>query len=89
LDDGANYENPAPGEQVLLQGVVDCAIVDEDGIIIIDFKTDKVSPENLDMVAESYKLQVKTYGEALSRIYEKPVKAMKLWFFRIKQFVDV
>ena len=33
--------------------------------------------------------KVLIYGEALSRIYEKPVKAMKLWFFRLKRFVDV
>lgn len=89
LDDGTHYENPAPGEQVLLQGVVDCAIVDEDGIIIIDFKTDKVTEDTVDSITESYSLQIKTYGEALSRIYEKPIKAMKLWFFRLKRFVDV
>lgn len=89
LDDAMHYENPAHGEQVLLQGVVDCAIVEADGITIIDFKTDKVTESNVDAVAEGYKLQVRTYGEALSRIYEKPIKAMKLWFFRLKRFVDV
>jgi ATP-dependent helicase/nuclease subunit A len=89
LDDASKYENPAEGEQVLLQGVVDCAIVEEDGITIIDFKTDKVTEETVDAVTEGYKLQVHTYGEALSRIYEKPIKIMKLWFFRLKRFVDV
>ena len=89
LDDAAKYENPAEGEQVLLQGVVDCAILEEDGITIIDFKTDKVGEAHVESAAEGYKLQVKTYGEALSRIYEKPIKAMKLWFFRLKRFVDV
>jgi ATP-dependent helicase/nuclease subunit A len=89
LDDASKYENPAEGELVLLQGVVDCAVVDEDGITIIDFKTDKVTESNVDAVAEGYKLQIHTYGEALSRIYEKPIKAMKLWFFRLKRFVDV
>ena len=89
LDDASKYENPAEGEQVLLQGVVDCAIVDSDGITIIDFKTDKVTEETVAAVTEGYKLQVHTYGEALSRIYEKPIKAMKLWFFRLKRFVDV
>ena len=89
LDDASKYENPAEGEKVLLQGVVDCAIVEEDGITIIDFKTDKVTEETVDAVKEGYKLQVHTYGEALSRIYEKPIKIMKLWFFRLKRFVDV
>ena len=89
LDDAMHYENPAQGEQVLLQGVVDCAILETDGITIIDFKTDKVTDDTVDTMAEGYKLQVRTYGEALSRIYEKPIKAMKLWFFRLKRFVDV
>ena len=69
--------------------MVDCAIVETDGITIIDFKTDKVTDSNVDAVADGYKLQVRTYGEALNRIYEKPIKAMKLWFFRLKRFVDV
>ena len=89
LDDAAHYEGAAAGEQVLLQGVVDCALIEEDGITIIDFKTDKVTEATVDAVAEGYKMQVHTYGEALSRIYEKTVKAMKLWFFRLKRFVDV
>lgn len=89
LDDAAKYENPAEGEHVLLQGVVDCALIEGDGITIIDFKTDKVTEETANAVAEGYKMQVHTYGEALSRIYEKPIKAMKLWFFRLKRFVDV
>jgi ATP-dependent helicase/nuclease subunit A len=89
LDDASKYEHAADGEQVLLQGVVDCAIVDEDGIIIIDFKTDKVTEEDLEAVTNRYRPQVETYAEALSRIYKKPVKASKLWFFRLKRFVDV
>lgn len=64
-------------------------MLEDDGITIIDFKTDKVSESNVESVADGYRLQVKTYGEALSRIYEKPIKAMKLWFFRLKRFVDV
>ena len=89
LDDASKYEHAAAGEQVLLQGVVDCAIVDEDGIIIIDFKTDKVTEADIEAVTKRYRPQVETYAEALSRIYEKPVKASKLWFFRLKRFVNV
>ena len=89
LDDARNYDASVEGEQVLLQGVVDCALIEEDGITIIDFKTDQVHPETVDAVADGYKLQVKTYGEALSRIYEMPIKAMKLYFSRIGQFVEV
>ena len=89
LDDGGKYDPPAPGEQVLLQGVVDCAILDDDGITIIDFKTDRVTETDVEAVSERYSAQVRTYAAAMYRIYEKPIKAVKLWFFRLKRFVDV
>ena len=43
LDDAKHYDKAVSAEQVLLQGVVDCALLEEDGITILDFKTDRVS----------------------------------------------
>jgi ATP-dependent helicase/nuclease subunit A len=89
LDDAANYGAALDGEQVLLQGVVDCALLGEDGITVIDFKTDRVTETTLGQTVEQYRLQVQTYAEALSRIYKMPIKAKKLYFFRLNRFVDV
>jgi len=86
LDDGSHYGDDLSGEQVLLQGVVDCALVEQDGITIIDFKTDRISVDTADAVAERYRPQVETYGEALKRIYELPIKAKYLYFFRLDKF---
>ncbi len=89
LDDARNYDDALEGEQVLLQGVVDCALMEDDGITVIDFKTDYVTEENLDVVVERYRPQVQTYGDALSRIYESKIKAQYLYFFRLNRFVSV
>ena len=89
LDDGSHYGDNLQGEQVLLQGVVDCALLEEDGITVLDFKTDRVTEDTLSDVAQRYVLQVQTYAEALSRIYEKPVKRKYLYFFRLNRFVAV
>ena len=89
LDDGKNYGEGLEGEKVLLQGVVDCALLEEDGITVVDFKTDRVTEDTLAAVVERYRPQVQTYGEALARIFEKPVKAQYLYFFRLDQFVEV
>jgi ATP-dependent helicase/nuclease subunit A len=89
LDDGRNYLPELSGEQVLLQGVVDCAIVDEDGIIILDFKTDRVTSRTAADAAERYRIQIETYADALSRIYELPVKAKYLYFFNINTLWEV
>ena len=89
LDDGRHYDPDLEGEQVLLQGVVDCAIMEDDGITVLDFKTDYITEETLDEVAARYRIQVETYADALRRIYGKPVKAAYLYFFRLGQFVKV
>ena len=76
-------------EQILLQGVVDCALVEEDGITVVDFKTDYVTDETLPEVLMRYRPQVDTYSRALERIYETKVKGTYLYFFHLKRLVAV
>ena len=68
---------------------VDCALLEKDGIVVLDFKTDHVTESTVAAAAERYRLQVQTYAEALSRIYEMPVKAKYLYFFQLGRFVEV
>ena len=89
LDDGSNYGEGLETEKVLLQGVVDCALMEADGITIVDFKTDGVTEDSLAWAVERYRPQVQTYCEAMSRIYEMPVKDQYLYFFRLNRFVKV
>ena len=89
LVDGAQYDPACAGEEILLQGVVDCAIVDDDGIVLVDFKTDYVTEETIDAVASGYRQQVQTYADALRSIYQKEVKEAYLYFFRLNRFVCV
>ena len=89
LDNGEEYGAELEGEQVLLQGVVDCALLEEDGITILDFKTDYVTEDTILESAENYRLQVQTYAHALERIYQKPVQKSYLYFFRLDRFVEV
>ena len=42
LTDAGAYDPAAAGEQVMLQGVVDCFWQEADGIVILDFKTDYI-----------------------------------------------
>lgn len=89
LDDAEKYYENAEGEKILLQGVVDCALIEDDGITVIDFKTDSASEETLDALVVRYGAQVKTYAYALERIYQIPVKAAKLYFFSLNRLVEV
>ncbi len=87
LEDAAQYGDGLAGEKVLLQGVVDCALVEEDGITVIDFKTDRITDEIA--LRQRYADQVRTYADALSRIFDKPVKEKALYLFHTGKFLYV
>jgi ATP-dependent helicase/nuclease subunit A len=72
-----------------VEGVVDCVLLEEDGITILDFKTDRVSGDALMVRAESYRPQVAAYAEAMGRIYQKQIKETLLYFFHTGQFVKM
>ena len=89
LEDAATYDASLAGEEILLQGVVDCAMADEDGITVIDFKTDYVTEETLQDKVQQYQPQVTAYASAMSRIYQLPIKQSLLYFLRLDRFVQV
>lgn len=89
LDDAGGYEPGVNDEKILLQGVVDCALLEEDGITVIDFKTDRVSETSLQAAADGYRSQVFAYANALKRIYRKPIKAVLLYFFEPEKIVSM
>ena len=89
LEDADKFYPEADGEQILFQGVVDCAVFEDDGITVLDFKTDYVTEETLEKVSLKYRSQVVSYANALSRIFNKPIKSAMLYFFALDRFVDV
>ena len=89
LDDAGKYYDDVADEEILLQGVVDLAMVDQDGITVVDFKTDQVNEKSIGAMAEHYRTQVKLYADALSRIYQLPVKNTYLYFFNTNSWVEI
>lgn len=60
-------------ETVLVQGSVDCLVDEDDGFLLIDFKT---SPANPDLEAT----QIRLYALAVQTIFHRPVKEAYLYF---------
>jgi ATP-dependent helicase/nuclease subunit A len=89
LDPGEQYGEGLEGEKVLLQGVVDCAILEEDGITVLDFKTDTVRSDDLNGLLDRYRSQVCAYADALKRIYDMPIKDILIYFFDPEILVSV
>ena len=84
------YPEAGPGEEVLLQGVVDCWFVEEDGTVtVVDFKTDRVSQDGADRRALEYRPQLDAYARALSQAAGLAVKRRCLWFFNIGRTVEL
>lgn len=68
---------PQGGETVLVQGIIDAYFIEDDGLTIVDYKTDRVSDDR--MLTERYRTQLEYYGKALSQITQKPVKELKIY----------
>ena len=71
-------------EYVSVQGVIDAWIDDEDGIILIDFKTDHKSDELTEEAFEQrlkkrYQVQLDYYKQALEQMTKKNVKQVILY----------
>lgn len=78
------------GDRILLQGVVDCCFEDETGALtVVDFKTDRVSGEELTLRAEHYRPQLQAYSAALERVLERPVRRRVLYFLSSGTTVEV
>lgn len=67
------------GEQVLLQGVIDCWFEEDDGIVLVDYKTDSV--REIEEIHQKYDIQVALYAEALEKITKKRVKDKFIYLF--------
>lgn len=74
-------------EMVLIQGIIDVFWVEEDGIVLLDYKTDRV--DSATRLRDMYKEQLDLYAEALERIFPFPVKEKYLYSFRLNQAIEV
>ena len=71
---------PFPAEEtVLIQGIVDVYFEEEDGLVLLDYKTDVIE-EPQDLIRR-YKVQLDYYQEALESLTGKKVKERILYSF--------
>ena len=68
-------------EILLIQGIIDCWFEEEDGIVIVDYKTDHVQKET--ELTERYTTQLDYYERALRQITGKAVKERILYSFAL------
>lgn len=64
-------------ELIIVQGIIDAYIVEDDGISIIDYKTDNVSNESI--LINRYTAQLEYYRKALEQITGNVVKELVIY----------
>ena len=83
IEAGEVYPQEQEGELLLVQGIIDVWFEEEDGLVVLDYKTDQVdSPEEL---TEKYHAQLDYYARALEQLTGKKVKEKIIYSFTLKQ----
>lgn len=86
-----DQEKPmAEGNLTLIQGIIDVFWMEEDGITLLDYKTDRV--QHASELKVRYEAQLKLYEEAVNRVYRgtgQKVKELLLYSFRLGEFVQI
>ena len=76
-------------ETVIVQGIIDMLVKTKEGLVIIDFKTDRVITAEIAERAQLYRRQLELYGKAAETILDENVSAKWLYFFRPGEAVKI
>lgn len=74
-------------EKLRLQGIIDCFFEEDDGIVLLDYKTDYVENGKEKEILDKYRVQIDLYTETLERVIGKKVKERYLYLFGIDKEV--
>lgn len=74
-------------EKVIVQGILDCAFEEDGEIVIIDYKTDRVTSS--EQLRERYAGQLKIYEKAVRECLGKNVKETLLYSFSLETTVKI
>jgi len=67
-------------DTIIVQGIIDLLVKRPDGLQVIDFKTDRITAEEVSERAELYRRQLELYSRAASAILKSKIIAKWLYF---------
>ena len=77
-----------PGsETILVQGIIDAYFEENGGLIILDYKTDRIKKE--EELKERYSLQLDYYGKALYQITGKSISEKLIYSVALKKVIPL
>lgn len=76
-------------ETVLIQGIIDAYFEENDAMILLDYKTDRVPIRNgAEILQKRYQRQLDDYQYALEQILQKKVRQKLIYSFALKTWID-
>jgi ATP-dependent helicase/nuclease subunit A len=80
LPDSSDERRATSGETIIVQGIIDMLIQTSQGLLVIDFKTDRITADEVSKCAEFYRKQLELYGRAAGAILNNKILAKWLYF---------
>jgi len=75
-------------EFVFVQGIIDCILEDDEGLVLIDYKSDGITNRYKEgflqakpILEERYRLQINLYTKAIEHIWKRTITERYLFFF--------
>ena len=91
MSENVSQENHMHEEDLtLIQGIIDVFWIEDDGIIVLDYKTDRV--DTAQELIDRYATQLKLYADALERVFatrKLKVKEILIYSFRLEKLISI
>ncbi len=73
-------------EEIVVQGIADLIIIEPDGVVLVDYKSDNV--ENLSILKGRYETQLMLYTNAIEKRLLKKVKQRVIYSFHLDDYIS-
>ena len=91
MSENVSQENHMHEEDLtLIQGIIDVFWIEDDGITVLDYKTDRV--DTAQELIDRYATQLKLYADALERVFatrKLKVKEILIYSFRLENLISI
>lgn len=84
---GSEADGSDSEELVLIQGIIDAFFCEDDQIVVLDYKTDRV--RRAQELADKYHAQLEYYEKALTMMTGKPVKERLIYSFTLGEVIKL
>ena len=72
-----------------IDGIIDLFFEEGDGIVLLDYKTDRIGPDGILPITKRYKIQLDLYAKAIERATGKKVTQKLLYLFAADTAVEI